>query len=81
MSDEILSQEFRLKNIDETRHYFTEEINQNILMSQKNKEVFRDLNYIEHLITLVSTVTGCVSISNFASSVGAPVGIVNLAVG
>ena len=39
------------------------------------------MNYIEHLIILVSTVTGCVSICDFASLVGAPVGIVNSAVG
>ena len=33
MSEENVSQEFRLKNIDETRNYFIEEINQNELMS------------------------------------------------
>ena len=29
MAEENRSQEFRLKNIDETRNYLTEEINQN----------------------------------------------------
>ena len=29
MSEESISQEFRLKNIDETRNYFIKEINQN----------------------------------------------------
>ena len=29
MSEENIIQEFRLKNIDETRNYLTEEINQN----------------------------------------------------
>ena len=29
MSEENISQEFRLKNIDETRNYLIEEINQN----------------------------------------------------
>ena len=29
MSEETLSQEFRLTNIDETRNYLIEEINQN----------------------------------------------------
>ena len=33
MSEENISQEFRLKNIDETRNYFIEKINQNELMS------------------------------------------------
>ena len=39
------------------------------------------LNYIEHLLILISTVTGCVSISAFASLVGSPIGITCSAVG
>ena len=49
MSEENISQEFRLKNIDETRNYLIEKINQNELMSKKHKKVYRLLNYIEHL--------------------------------
>ena len=41
-----MSQEFRSKNIDETRNYFLEEINQNKLMSRKHKKVCTNLNYI-----------------------------------
>ena len=37
MAEENVSQEFRLKNIDETRNYLIEEINWNELMSKKNK--------------------------------------------
>ena len=70
MSKENISQAFRLKNIDKRRNYFIEEINQNELMSKKHKNVSRILNYIEHLLTLISTITGCVSISAFASLVG-----------
>ena len=33
-----MDQEYRLKNIDETRNYFIEEINQNRLMSKKHKK-------------------------------------------
>ena len=39
------------------------------------------LNYIEHLLILASTVTGCASISAFASLVCVPVGIRSSAVG
>ena len=39
------------------------------------------LNYVEHLFILVSSVTGCVSISAFASLVCVPVGITSSAVG
>ena len=44
-------------------------------MSKKHIKVCRVLNYIEHLLVLVSAVTGCVSISTFASLVGILVGI------
>ena len=75
MSEESISQEYRLKNIDETRNYLTEEINQYELMSKKHKNVCRVLNYIEHLLILISAVTGCGSISPFAPLVGIPIGI------
>ena len=39
MSKESISQEFRLKNIDETRNFLTEETNQKELMSKKYKKV------------------------------------------
>ena len=35
-----LSQQFRLKNVEETRNYFVEEIEQNELMSNKHKKGF-----------------------------------------
>ena len=37
MVDESISQEVRLKNTDETRNCFIEEINQNELISKKHK--------------------------------------------
>ena len=39
MVEENVNRECRLKNIDETRNYFTEEINRNILMSKNHKKV------------------------------------------
>ena len=81
MVEENISQEFRLKNIDETRNYLIEEINRNELMSKKHKKVCTTLNYIEHFLILGSTITGCVSISAFASLVGIPVGITSSAIG
>ena len=44
MSEENISQEFGLKNIDKTRNYLIEEINQNELMSKNHKEVYGVLN-------------------------------------
>ena len=60
MVEENISQEFRLKNIDETRNYFLEEIKQNELMSRKHKKVCTTLNYIQHFFISVSAVTGCI---------------------
>ena len=76
------SLEFRfLKKIDETRNYLSDEISHNDLMSQKYKKTCKYLNYVEQLLILVSTVTGCVSISAFASLLCFPVGIKSSAVG
>ena len=60
MSKETVSQEFRLKNIDETSNYFLEEIGQNELMSRKHKKVCATLNYIEHFRILASAINECI---------------------
>ena len=57
MAEENVSLEFRLRNIDETRNYIIEEINQNQLMSKKHKKYFTALNYIEHFLICGSTIT------------------------
>ena len=63
---EEASLEFRLRNTDETRNYLLDEINHNDLMSEKYKKTCKYLNYVEHLLILSSTISGCVSISAFA---------------
>ena len=52
MTEEGVSQEFRLKKIKETNSYFIKEISQNELLSNKNKKGYTILNYIEHFLTL-----------------------------
>ena len=81
MIAENISQEFRLTNIDETRNYLIEAINRNELMRKKHIKVCTTLNYIEHFVILASTITGCVSISDFSSFVGIPIGIATSAIG
>ena len=81
MPKDSISQEFGLKNIDETRNYFLEEIKQNDLMNKKHKKVCTTLNYIEHFLILASTVTGCISISAFASLTDISIGITSSAIG
>ena len=36
-------------------------------MSKKHKKVYRVLNYIDRLLIVTSIITGCISISAFAS--------------
>ena len=81
MAKENISQEFRLENIDETRNYFLEEIEQNELMSRKYEKVFTTLNDIEHVLSVASTITGCISISAFASLLGISIWIKSSVIG
>ena len=43
--------------------------------------MYRTLKYFEHFLVFVSAVSGCVSISAFASLVGVPIRIASSAVG
>ena len=80
MVERNIDMEFRLKNINEARNYFLEEIKYNELMSRKYKNVCATLNYIEHFLILASTITGCISIFAFASLIAVPIGITSFAI-
>ena len=70
-----------MKNIDETKNHFIKEIDQNESMSRKHRKFCKVLNYIEHLLTVISTTTVCVSISAFASLVDIPIEITSSEMG
>ena len=76
-----MSQEFRLKNIDETKKYFLEEIKINELMSRSHRKVCTTLNYIQHFLTLSITIISCISISAFTHLIGISIGITRSAIG
>ena len=78
MPEENMNQKFRLRKIDEIRNYLIKEINQNELISKKHKKVCRYFNCIEYSLIIIS---GCVSISVFASLVGISTGITSSAIG
>ena len=78
---EEASLDFRLRKIDETRNDLLHEIKHNDLMNKKYKRTYKYLNYVEHLLFLVSAVTSCVSISAFASLVCVAVGNTSSVVG
>ena len=81
MTDEDISQEFRLKKIKVINSYFIKEIDQNELTSNKKKEVFATLNYIEHFLTLFFEVTVCISIFAIALFVNFSTGITSSTTG
>ena len=53
----------------------------NDLMSEKYQKTYKYLGYVEHLLILVSIITGCIQISAFASLVYVAVVITSSAVG
>ena len=61
------------------KNYFLEKIEQNELMSKKYKKVCTTLSHIEHFVILASPITGCISVSAFASLLGLPIGITSSA--
>ena len=69
-----------MKNVEETRNYFSEEIAKWIDEEKAQKSLY-NLNYIEDFLILVPTITGCISISAFASLLGIPIGIMSSAIG
>ena len=75
MAENNIHQGFRLKKIGEIKNYFIKKIDQNELISKKHKKVCAVLNYNEHFLILASAITGCVSISTFASLIGISIGI------
>ena len=81
MPKEKINQEFRLKNKYEMRNYLVEKINRHELMSKRHAKLCSVLNYIDHSLVATSTITGCVSISAFASLVGIPIRIASSKIG
>ena len=77
MTEEGRSQEFTLKKIKKINNYFIKEIDQNELLSNKNKKVCTTLNYTERFLILVDAVTVRISISAFASLVDISNGIMS----
>ena len=69
LKDQGDKSQVQIKKIDETRNYVLDEINHNDLKSEKCKKTCKYLNYFKHLLILASTVTICISISEFTSLV------------
>ena len=81
ITEEDISQEFRLKKLKEINNYLIKEVDQNELLSNKSKKDCTTLNYIEHFLNLVSTVTVCIFISAFASLINISKGVMSSTIG
>ena len=79
MPEESMNQKRRFRKIEEIENYFIEVINRIELISKKKKNC-RVINYIDYSLIVISTTTGCVSISAFTSLVGIPIGIKSSAI-
>ena len=79
--EKSLSQEFRLRYIDERRNYLIEEMNRNEMMTKKYRNISTTPNYIEHFLILASKIPGSVSITAFSSLVGILIRITSSAMG
>ena len=70
-------QEFRLNNINEIKDHFVVEIKERELMSKWSKYIV-SFDYFDKSVIVLSITTGSVSITSFATVIGAPVGIVSV---
>ena len=50
-------------------------------VTKKHKKVYRVLNFLDHSLIVISTITGYISISAFAALVGFPTGITSSGTG
>ena len=63
------------------RKFFLEDIEEKELMNRRYKNVCANLNYIEQFLILTSTITGCISVSPFASLLDIPMEVTSFAIG
>ena len=75
-----MTQEFRLKKINEMKNYLIEEINHIETICMNHKKFCRVLSYIENSLIVISTITVCFQVSAFAFSVGIPTEITSFAI-
>ena len=70
-------QQFRLNRINEIKDYFVTEIKERELMSKKLSKYIASFDYFDKSLTVLSAISGSISIASFATVIGAPVRIVS----
>ena len=70
-------QEYRLKKINEIEEYFIAEIRERELISKNLSKYIVSFDYLDKSLIISSVTTGSISITSFATVIGAPVGIMS----
>ena len=68
-------QQFRLNKINEIKDYFLAEIKERELMSKRLTKNIASFDYFSKSLIVLSVTTVSISITSFATVIGAPVGI------
>ena len=68
-------QHFRLNKIHEIKDYFVAEIKERELTSKKLSKYIAFCDYFDKSLIVLSTTSGCISITSFATVIETPVGI------
>ena len=71
----LKNQKFRLNKISEIEEYFIAEIKERELISKKLSKYIPFFDYFDKSLIVLSVRSGGVSITSFATAVGAPIGI------
>ena len=74
-------QQFRLNKISEVRDYFIAEIRERELMSKKLSKCIASFDYFDKSLIVLSATSDSISITSFATVIGAPVGIASASFG
>ena len=74
-------QQFRLNKISEVRDYFIAEIRERELMSKKLSKCIASFDYFDKSLIVLSATRDSISITSFATVIGAPVGIASASFG
>ena len=65
-------QQFRLNKSDEIKDYFIAEIRERELMRKNISKYIASFDYLDKSLIVLSVATGSISISSFATAIGAP---------
>ena len=70
-------QQFRLNKTNKIKNYFVAEIKERELMSKRLSKYIASFEYFDKSLIVLSVTTGSISITSFATVIGAPVRVIS----